>query len=210
MQITSILNGPKDIQKINNSTKATEGEVTRVKVLEYLGDGKLVIELKGQRVVADSRLMLEANQELDVIVKNADNNKIVLQILPEVKSDNQVDNYQHVCFSIPMLFDDEKVISLIELYHPKDPKEKNNDCGVLIRMDLQKLGFMEFAINISDEDLNCQIKTVAHETYLLTREHVNDLKEELAKLGYKVESINCVMQNPMDMKHKKNLVDTSV
>jgi hypothetical protein len=198
------------IQKVKNNTKASEGEVIRVKVLEYLGAGKLVIELKGQRIVADSEFLLEVNQELDVIVKSTDNNKIVLQILPEdqPKSNKQIENYQHLCFSIPVLFDEEEVTSLVEFYSPKD--EYNNDCGLVIRLELQKLGFLEFTTIISDEEIKCQIKSDNYKTYILAHQYVNEFRKNLAKLGYNVDNINLIMQNPTDIKRGINLIDTSV
>jgi hypothetical protein len=198
------------IQKVKNNTKASEGEVIRVKVLEYLGAGKLVIELKGQRIVADSEFLLEVNQELDVIVKSTDNNKIVLQILPEdqPKSNKQIENYQHLCFSIPVLFDEEEVTSLVEFYSPKD--EYNNDCGLVIRLELQKLGFLEFTTIISAEDIKCQIKSDNYKTYTLAHQYINEFRKNLAKLGYNVDNINLIMQNPTDIKRGINLIDTSV
>jgi hypothetical protein len=208
MQLSPVHNN--QIQKVKNNTKASEGEVIRVKVLEYLGAGKLVIELKGQRVVADSEFLLEANQELDVIVKSTDNNKIVLQILPEdqLKPNSQIENYQHLCFSIPVLFDEEEVTSLVEFYNPKD--EYNNGCGLVIRLELQKLGFLEFTAIISDVDIKCQIKSDNYKTYILAQKYVNELRKNLAKLGYNVDNINLMMQNPTDIKRGINLVDTSV
>lgn len=210
MQLSSIQNNLKEIQKAKNNTKASEGEVIRVKVLEYLGAGKLVIELKGQRVVADSEFLLEVNQELDVIVKSTDNNKIVLQILPEdqLKPNSQIENYQHLCFSIPVLFDEEEVTSLVEFYNPKD--EDNNGCGLVIRLELQKLGFLEFTAIISDEEIKCQIKSDNYKTYIFAQQYVNELRKNLAKLGYKVDNINLMMQNPTDIKRGINFVDTSV
>lgn len=51
----------------------------RVRILEHLGGGKLIVDLKGERLVANTPLPLEKNQEIDVIVKNI-GNKIILQI----------------------------------------------------------------------------------------------------------------------------------
>lgn len=62
-----------------NAIQAKDGESTRIKILDYLGGGKLVVDLKGQRVVANTALILEKNQEIDVIVKNV-GSKIILQL----------------------------------------------------------------------------------------------------------------------------------
>jgi len=210
MQLSTIQNNLREIQKVNKNTKTSEGEIIRVKVLEYLGAGKLVIELKGQRFIADSELLLEPDQALDVTVKNIDDNKIVLQILPEdqLKPNIQVDNYQRLCFSIPILFDKEEAISLVEFFRPKE--KDNANCGLVIRLELQKLGFMEFMMIISNTDIKCQIKADNYKTYILIHEYVNEFRENIAKLGYKIDNINCIMQNPEDMKQGINLVDTSI
>lgn len=59
--------------------QAKDGESARIRILDYLGGGKLVVDLKGQRVVANTTLILEKNQEIDVIVKNV-GSKIILQL----------------------------------------------------------------------------------------------------------------------------------
>jgi len=64
---------------LSNTNKYQDGELSHIKVLENLGGGKLIIDLKGHRIVANTRLMLENGQELDVIVKNA-GNQIELKI----------------------------------------------------------------------------------------------------------------------------------
>ena len=51
-----------------------------MRILEHLGGGKLIIDLKGQRAVASTDLMLEKGQEIDVIVRNIGANRIILQI----------------------------------------------------------------------------------------------------------------------------------
>ena len=67
-------------QQNANGIQAEEGESARVKVLDHLGGGKLIIDLKGQRVVANTNLWLEKDQEIDVIVKNV-GTKIILQLM---------------------------------------------------------------------------------------------------------------------------------
>jgi len=62
-----------------NTIEAKDGEPARIRILDYLGGGKLVVDLKGQRVVANTALILEKNQEIDVIVKNV-GSTIVLQL----------------------------------------------------------------------------------------------------------------------------------
>jgi hypothetical protein len=63
----------------------TDGESVRVRILEHLGGGKLIIDLKGQRAVASTDLMLEKGQEIDVIVRNIGRNRIILQIEPSIQ-----------------------------------------------------------------------------------------------------------------------------
>ncbi len=62
-----------------SAIQAKDGEPARIRILDYLGGGKLVVDLKGQRVVANTALILEKNQEIDVIVKNV-GSKVVLQL----------------------------------------------------------------------------------------------------------------------------------
>jgi len=71
---TSVENIPPS--RVNNYR---DGELARIKVLEHLGGGKLIIALKGHRIVANTDLMLENGQEMDVIVKNI-GNKITLRL----------------------------------------------------------------------------------------------------------------------------------
>ena len=80
----------------------------------------------------------------------------------------------------------------------------------MIRLDLQKLGFLEFTVIVSDVDINCQIKADNYKTYVLIKEYAHELRENLIRSGYKVENVNCMMQNPNDMKRSINLFDTSV
>ena len=57
-----------------------EGESTRIKVLDHLGGGKLIVDIKGHRVVANTDLMLEKNEEFDVTVRNI-GDKVILQLI---------------------------------------------------------------------------------------------------------------------------------
>lgn len=64
--------------------QARDGELTRIRILDYLGGGKLVVDLKGERVVASTSLLLEKNQQIDVIVKNI-GDKIILQLASDTQ-----------------------------------------------------------------------------------------------------------------------------
>ena len=71
--------------------KTADGESTRIRVLDYLGGGKLVVDLKGQRMVARTNLFLEKNQEIDVIVRNV-GDTIVLQLASDAQQNISVES----------------------------------------------------------------------------------------------------------------------
>lgn len=71
-------------QQNATGVQAEEGESVRIKVLDHLGGGKLIVDIKGQRVVANTNLWLEKGQEIDVIVKNI-GEKIIMQIMSDVQ-----------------------------------------------------------------------------------------------------------------------------
>ncbi len=192
---------------IGKWVKTIEGETLKIKILDYLGDGKLVVDLKGQRIVANSNLMIEIGQEIDVTVKSTNNNQIVLQVLSEdqdrgglqVESDGQLskteflkqyDNKQTTYFELPISFDEQKADSLIGLNC--QPNEKTT--GISIAIDLKSLGYIVFLINIDDLDLNCQIISTRKDTYKLIKQNLSELKKCLSKLGYKVEGITCSLR----------------
>ena len=56
------------------------GEAMVIRILDYLGRGRYVIDLKGQRVVARALPNLQENQKLNVVVRN-DDGKIILQVV---------------------------------------------------------------------------------------------------------------------------------
>lgn len=77
-----IITGEKiEILKQNREYKANHGEIIKVKVLDYLGGGKLIIDVNGQRMVATSDIVIEKDQEIFVKVINAGEGKIILQLI---------------------------------------------------------------------------------------------------------------------------------
>ena len=76
-QVKSRINGPRTAtarsQRYAPGLELEEGKFIRVKVLDYLGDGKLVVDLEGERVIANTLLSLEKNQEIDVLVRETGN-----------------------------------------------------------------------------------------------------------------------------------------
>lgn len=211
------------INRIGKKINATEGEVLRIKIIDYLGDGKLVVDLKGQRIVADSSLIIEAGQEIDVIVKSTDNNRVVLQVLSEdqnrgelrtepdglskqIELLKQYNNTQNIYFELPLNFDDQKINSLVGFNFQPDKQISN----ILIAVELKNLGYMEFLINIVGFDLNCQIVSENMNTYKLAQRHISELKECLSKLGYKVENISCSSKRSTNIPYFIYHLDTSV
>jgi hypothetical protein len=210
------------VNRINKGIKAKEGEILLIKVIDYLGDGKLVVDLKGQRIVANSNLMIEADQEIEVIVRSMDNNRIILQVLSEdqiggklqMESEglsNQIDglihnNSQYTCFEVPLFFEDQEAISLIGFHSESDGQISN----LIIAVELKKLGYMEFTISIADQNFNCHILSDNKDTCQLTQQFSSDLEECFSKLGYKVENINCSLRRLFNAQYLANHLDTSV
>lgn len=213
----------KIIDSAGKRIKATEGEVLRIKILDYLGDGKLVVDLKGQRIVANSNLMIPSGQEIDVIVRSTDNNQIVLQVLSEdqnreglrTESDglsnqtelrNKYDDKQSIYFELPLSFDDQNANSIIGF----NCQPNKQTTSIFIAVDLKSLGYIEFLISIDNSDLNCQIISARKDTYKLIKQNLFELKKGLSKLGYKVENIGCSSRRTSDISHPINHLDTSV
>lgn len=63
--------------------KLSLGETVKVKVLDYLGGGKLIVDLNGQRIVATSDILIEKGQEIYVRVINIREGKVILQLIPD-------------------------------------------------------------------------------------------------------------------------------
>ncbi|MGB9595722.1 MAG: flagellar hook-length control protein FliK [Candidatus Poribacteria bacterium] len=211
------------VDSVGKKIKATEGEILRIKIIDYLGDGKLVVDLKGQRIVANSNLMIEADQEIDVVVRSTDNNQIVLQILSEdqnrgglrTESDGlsnqiellkQYDDKQNIYFELPLNFDDQKANSIIGFNH----QPNKQIASILIAVDLKSLGYIEFLISIDNSDLNCQIVSARKDTYKLIKQSLIELKKNLSKLGYKVGNIGCSSREISDISLFVNHLDTSI
>lgn len=210
------------VNKANRDIKAKVGEIVQIKIIDYLGDGKLVVDIRGQRIVAYSNLMIEADREIDVIVKSMDNNRIILQVLSEDKTgeklqtepeglsyqiDGQINNNsQYTCFEVPLFFEDQEAISLIEFHSQSDEQTSN----IRIAVELKNLGYMEFTVSIADQNFNCHILSDDKDTCQLTQQFSSDLKECFSKLGYKVENINCSLRRLSNTQYLINHLDTSI
>ncbi len=213
----------KIIDSFGKRIKASEGEILKIRILDYLGDGKLVIDLKGQRIVANSNLMISPGQDIDVIVRSTDNNQIVLQVLSEDQNNrgglqtepdglsNQIEltkyhDKQSIFFELPLNFDDQKTSSIIGFIHQPDKKITS----ILIAIELKSLGYIEFIISINGFNLNCQITSTRKETYKLIKQNIFELKKSLSNLGYKIENIACSSRKLNGISHFTNHLDTSV
>jgi len=314
--------------------QAADGESTRIRVLDYLGGGKLVIALKGERVVANTALYLEKNQEIDVTVKNI-GDKIILQLMSgdqhsisvesapamkpflgdvirhlmasledaqtemSLKSDDtlkglikdirelvqripvdvtekdlpqqirdavkamghdyerkladafvrgrfsvdeiglqlkaklmrlhsilseepfrtallesvenmlenmesqqlrstlQADRFQHFFTQFPFFMQGQLATAGLEFFRPKAGGKLDDDnYSIALSFDLQRLGHIEFAINVADKHINCRIKADKYEIYELAKEQVGLLEGRLTALGYSVGGIHCIVEDP--------------
>lgn len=328
------------VARYGNTTQPRDGELLTIRILDHLGGGKVVVDLKGERVVANTPLCLEKDQEVDVIVKRA-GDKIILQLVngkdnisleqPEVmklplgdiisqlmkslenakviqkpamsdrlaeliqrvqrllegvtvditkgdlaqqirdalsklgydyehkllktlaegrarsleeetgtwlkaelmklqsifsrdslqdrslqslllESINRVleiiefqqlrsiaydDRYEQFYFQIPFFLHDQIATAEIDFFRPK--AKMNQDDGsfkVVLSFDLERLGHIEFVINVMDKHIDCRIKANQYETYKLAKEHAGDLENRLKALGYEIVGINCAISNP--------------
>jgi hypothetical protein len=338
-----------------STNQYADGESLRVRILEHLGGGKLIIDLRGQRAVASTDLMLEKGQEIDVIARNIGENRIILQIEPSIQQSIRSDppaavrlplgdimnqlvtslsaatesafpamdetlkqlllkvrklvdripvssakgdlpqqirnaintlgygyegkkedadlqlkaelmklrallnekplgsgwesrglaqpkgdiresgiqnkllrsiddmlqsiefqqlksvlNSEDLCFGfasqelskysylqIPIIFQDNLTTVQMELFHAGTDNEENNDClDVKLDFDLDRLGHIAFFIRLTSGHIHCQIMADQHETYNFIKNHSEDLRVRLTALGYSVDEIQCLRENP--------------
>ena len=324
--------GARHISRQTGVVQARDGEVARIRVLDYLGGGKLVIDLKGQRVVANTALLLEKNQEIEVLVKNI-GDKIVLQLmsgagqnisvespaarsslgdvihqlmvslenaeaeaslgpdetlrdlvqsvrellqrmpvdvtekdlpqqiqdaidklghnyerkladafarghfsaeevsshlkaklmqlrsilredplrgtllksvegmlnnmeLQQLKSVSQAGKFQYFYVQLPFVMREQIATAELEFFRPKASHEQDdNSFNIVLNFHLQRLGHIEFTMNITDKNVNCRIKADEYETYMLAKEQAEDLTGRLTALGYSVSGMHCIIEN---------------
>lgn len=323
--------GPKNVSRQTGVVQAENGESARIRVLDYLGGGKLVVDLKGERVVANTSLFLEKGQELEVVVKNI-GDTIVLQLMSDtqqsmsleapsakdapldnilhqlmasldkaeaelppksdstlkqliqgirelvkqmpvdiekgnisqqvqnaisaqghnyerklaeallkgffpadeitsklkaklmqlhavlseesqqsgllesiekmlgnmefqqLKSAMQTDRFQHLYMQIPFMMHDQTTTAEVDFFRPRSGDGQDDDnFSIVLSFDLQRLGHMEFTINVMDKHIDCQIKANEYETYALTKQHVEELNGRLSALGYSVGGVHCII-----------------
>ena len=321
----------RDISRQTGAVQAKDGEAARIRVLDYLGGGKLVVDLKGQRLVANTALVLEKNQEIEVLVKNI-GDKIVLQLmsdtgqsinvespdtraslgdvihqlmvslenaeaqtgpdetlkelvqsvreqlqsmpvdvtekdlpqqiqdaidkmghsyerkladafargqfsaeeitshlkaklmqlrsvlredplqdtllktvegmlnnmeLQQLRSVSQAGRFQYFYVQIPFVMQEQVATAELEFFRPKGNNEQDdNSFNIVLNFHLQRLGHIEFTMNITDKNVNCRIKADEYETYMLAKEQAEDLSGRLKAIGYSVSGMHCVIERP--------------
>jgi hypothetical protein len=134
-----------------NTFKINEGDIIKVKLLEYLGGGKIVVDLKGQRVVANTNLMMEEGQEISVLIKKINEDKIILQILSDNLADKEYKDDSEPFLNDP-ISEIKKIIDGI-----KHSKNLLADYEIKKLSDLLDKVFIHITDSISKEDLVDQI-----------------------------------------------------
>lgn len=110
-----ILSGERsETLKQDKEHKATFREITKVEVLDYLGGGKLIIDVKGQRIVATSDILIEKGQEIYVRVINIGEEKIILQLIPNELLTPKLESNEHENLPIGNIMKD--LLMLIESF----------------------------------------------------------------------------------------------
>jgi len=151
-----------------NTFKINEGDIIKVKLLEYLGGGKMVVDLKGQRVVANTDLMMEEGQEISVLIKNINKDKIILQILSDSLASKEYKDNRKSFINNP-ISEFKKIIDGIK-----------NSKTLLVDDEIKKLSnllekvFIHITDNISKEDLVNQIRSL-----LLLASYNYEIKDDL-------------------------------
>ncbi len=136
-----------------NAIQAKDGEATRIRILDYLGGGKLVVDLKGERVVASTTLLLEKDQLLDVIVKNA-GDKVILQLA----SDNQQNISLEPSPGMKLPLGDiiHQLVALLESAEAEVQPTLNDTLKELLQ-DVQEL-VQRVTVDVTEADLPKQIQ----------------------------------------------------
>jgi hypothetical protein len=119
-------------------------------------------------------------------------------------SDPRAHRFRCLC-TIPVVMQGQIITAELEFFCPKyaleesEGKDRDDDeasLSIVINIELERLGHMEFTIGAVDKHINCQIKADRYETYELAKEHAEDLERRLAALGYEVAAIRCMKENP--------------
>jgi hypothetical protein len=98
---------------------------------------------------------------------------------------------------IPVIFQDHLTTTRIEFFRPDTANEENDDrFEVKLDFDLDRLGHIVFFMRLISGHIYCQIMADQHETYNLIKNHSEDLKVRLTALGYSVDEIQCLRENP--------------
>jgi len=320
-------------QQSASGLQTENGESVRVKVLDHLGGGKLVVDVKGQRVVANTNLWLEKGQEINVIIKDM-GAKIIMQLMADVQNKisaaqitavrsplgdiigqlmtslesaeaeaspeldgalrellqnvkgliqqipvdvteeelpkqiqyameklglnyesnlaraltsghfskedaisqlkaqlmqiqsasgdeplhaallenigymleniefQQLSSVSHdddllrFYFQLPVIINDQMTTAEIEFFRSKaDTDQGGNRFGIVLNFDLERLGHIEFIVNVINKYINCQIKTCDYETYALTKKYAEDFESRLTAIGYDVGAIHCALDD---------------
>ncbi len=111
---------------------ANPGEITKVKVLDYLGGGKLIIDVNGQRIVATSDIAIEKGQEIYVKVINIGEGKIILQLIPDELLTTKLESNVYEIFPIGNIM--KNLLTLIENFKNSIAPDKENSILQIINL----------------------------------------------------------------------------
>jgi len=179
------------------------------KIADAIANGKLPIEesqlqlkselLDLQSFLSESQLEKNIRNELMTLVRNALEN-IEFQ---QIKSLLHSDNVQDFHFQIPVIMQDDVTTAELELFRRKaDSGPEDNTFSIVINLNLQLLGGIAFIINVNRTNIDCQVKADNSETLKLVEENSVELRNNLAALGYEVNSIQCIKETQELSKEK--------
>jgi len=85
----------------------------------------------------------------------------------------------------------------MEFFRPGTGNEGSDDhFDVKLDFDLDRLGHIVFFMRLISGHIYCQIMADQHETYNLIKNYSEDLRGRLTALGYSVDEIQCLRENP--------------
>jgi len=185
---------PKQIQSaVGTLGRDYESNLARVLASNHFSTKEAVLQLKAQLMqlqsaLSDKPLQAALLENVNYMLEN-----IEFQQLSSIPHD---DDSLRFYFQLPVILHDQMTTAEIEFFRPKAGNdEDDNRFGLVLNFDLERLGHIEFIINIIHRYVNCQIKTDEYETYTLAMEYAEDLEKKLTAIGYDVGAIHCALDD---------------
>jgi len=115
----------------------------------------------------------------------------------QLKSVLNSEKSKYFYVQIPIIFQDHLTTTQMEFFRPGTGNEGNDDhFDVKLDFNLDRLGHIVFFMRLISGHIYCQIMADQHETYNLIKNYSEDLRVRLTALGYSVDEIQCLRENP--------------